>query len=225
MSIVPIAKVVIDPKEIFYDFVYQYLLPMIKRSSRITIITGKYIITDNIMSLVSWKWDFYDLFGTLVPNKDINVLFNPLIEKILVDIAQSLTKNNFIGYQPIKNNQIFTLTVDFHSTRVTKSWHQDSDGSVFIGLVYLPNRKMTKPSKVPSQQITLVIPKQAYTGHKDWQMYPLLITPRTQKCLRDLFIIEKDIYPNEIIFINNLTNFHVTPCNSNYYLFRLKIKI
>jgi hypothetical protein len=117
------------------------------------------------------------------------------------------------------------LTVDLQTLRITNFWHQDSDGSVFIGLVYLPNRKITNSSKVPSQQITLVIPKQAYTGHKDWHFNPILITPRMQKCLRDLFIIERGVYPNEIVFINNLTNFHVTPCKSNYYLFRLKIKI
>jgi hypothetical protein len=146
------------------------------------------------------------------------------MEKILNDIAQSITESNFIGYQPIKNNQIFSFIVDFQTLRTTNYWHQDGDGSVFIGLVYLPNRKISSTAKVPKQQVTLVIPQQGYTSQQQWIHSPLMITPQMQDCLRDIKILNKDFYSNEIVFINNITNYHATPNKTNNYLLRFKIK-
>jgi len=104
-------------------------------------ITGKYIILDHIMHLVSWNWDFYvsiatDKLGKFYTDQKISPIYNQLMEKILNDIAKSLTLSNFLGYQPI----------------------------------------------------------------------------------------EKDFYSNEIVFINNLTNYHATPCKTTNYLVRFKIK-
>ena len=228
MSIVPIAKLTINPEKVFYDFVYNYLRPL---TTNITyFITGKYIISDHIMHLVSWNWDFYvpiatDKLGKFYPDQKISPIYNQLMEKILNDIAKSLTLSNFLGYQPIKNNQEFSLKVDFQTKRTTNFWHQDGDGSVFIGLVYLPRRKITNTTKVPKQQVTLVIPQQGYTGPKPWRNYPyFMITPQMQNCLDSIQIFEKDFYSNEIVFINNLTNYHATPCKTNNYLVRFIIK-
>jgi hypothetical protein len=65
MSIVPIAKLTINPEKVFYDFVYNYLRPMIKlgqeqeEKSFISFISGEYIIKNKVMHLLSWDWDFY----------------------------------------------------------------------------------------------------------------------------------------------------------------------
>lgn len=130
------------------------------------------------MHLLSWDWDIYSAIAKIYPNKKISPIYNQLMENILNDIAQSITESKFIGYQPIKNNQMFSFVVDFQTLRTTNYWHQDGDGSVFIGLVYLPNRKISSTAKVPKQQVTLLIPQQGYTGQQQWIHSPMMITPQ-----------------------------------------------
>jgi hypothetical protein len=233
MAIVPIAKVVISPEQIFYDLLYNHLLhldePDPEEGIFFSFISGKYIIKNNVMILESWDWDFWGSNGQIYPNSKIRKFINnpnnnQYIEKILKDVAQSITENNFLGY-PVKNNQVFYLLVDFQNQRNTHYWHQDKDGSVFIGLVYLPNKKLSTKVKVPAQQITLIIPEQGYSGLKPWDDNRLMITPKMQNCLGKLEIFQKNFYSNEIVFINNLANYHATPTKTNNYLVRFKIKL